>query len=68
MTDATNNDSTQTDKMIGWCIIGCFSIALLGAILAVLSMVGEVDFSSSGLCLIAPAIALGLLAHAIVGR
>ena len=68
MEEPKESEASPAVKLAGWSIIACFMIAIFGVILAILSIFKDVDCSSSGMCLIAPAIAMGLLARGFVGR
>ena len=68
MEDNPKSNASRADGIGGLSIIACFVICGLGLLFAIASGFGEVDLSSSGLCLIGPAIAMGLLASAFVRR
>ena len=62
------DDSDKVYKLGGWSAILCFIIAILGLLFAFLSIPEDMDMSGAGLCLIAPAIAMGLLAQGFMRR
>ena len=68
MNDDKDSGSNQVYKLSGWSIIFCFLIAILGVVFAVLSIPKDMDLTGAGVCLIAPAIAMGLLANAFTRR
>ena len=68
MEDNPKSNASRADGIGGLSIIACFVICVLGLIFAIASGFEDVDLTPSGLCLIAPAIAMGLLASAFVRR
>ena len=62
------NNASQAEGIGGLAILACFLICLLGLIFACASLYEKVDLTASGICLIGPAIAMGLIAASFVRR
>ena len=62
------NNASQAEGIGGLAILSCFLICLLGLIFSFVTLYEDVDLTASALCLIGPAIAMGLLAAAFVRK
>ncbi len=68
MEDNPESNASRADGIGGLSIIACFVICVLGLVFAVASCFEDIDLTDAGLCLIGPAIAMGLLAASFVRR
>ena len=68
MSKEPESNDTQAAGIVGLIILACFLICLMGVIFAIASCYEDVDLTASAICLIPPAIVMGLLAIATVRR
>ncbi len=66
MRDSDGNNRLTT--VIGLGVVGAVVVGVAGLIAAVVAAIGYADFLGAGLCLLAAAVAFGLLTNAIFRR
>ncbi len=63
--DGNPRDSRTAGTAIGLSVVGSATVGVAGVIAAVVAGIGYADFVGTGMCLLAAAVAFGLLANAI---
>lgn len=62
MDDKNQNNTSSTPGLV---VLGCIAVSAASLFIGIISAVNENDFVGAGVCLIASALSVGLLANAV---